>query len=69
MDQSPSWSPDSREIAYTSDRGGHRNVWVVPADGGDPRQVTDDAAEDYFPVWSPDGNDLIFSSGQLSSEI
>ena len=48
MDQHPSWSPDGREIAFSSYRGGHRDVWVVPADGGDARQITDEASEDFF---------------------
>ena len=52
----PRWSPDGRRIAFTSDRGGGDNIWVMNADGGDKRQVT---KEEFRllnqPSWSPDG--------------
>ena len=52
----PRWSPDGRRIAFTSDRGGGDNIWIMNADGGDKRQVT---KEDFRllnqPTWSRDG--------------
>ena len=52
----PRFSPDGRRIAFTSDRGGGDNIWVMNVDGGDKRQVT---KEDFRllnqPTWSPDG--------------
>jgi imidazolonepropionase-like amidohydrolase/Tol biopolymer transport system component len=52
----PRYSPDGKEIAYTSDQGGGDNVWVMARDGSRPRQVT---KESYrllnSPVWTPDG--------------
>jgi imidazolonepropionase-like amidohydrolase/Tol biopolymer transport system component len=52
----PRFSPDGRRIAFTSDRGGGDNIWVMNADGADKRQVT---KEDFRllnqPSWSPDG--------------
>ncbi|MDP1028422.1 amidohydrolase family protein [Sphingomonas sp. KR1UV-12] len=52
----PRFSPDGRRIAFTSDRGGGDNIWVMNADGSDKRQVT---KEDFRllnqPSWSPDG--------------
>jgi len=55
----PRFSPDGREIAFTSDAGGGDNLWVMNADGSDPRQVTD---EDFRllnnPWWTPDGRFL-----------
>lgn len=52
----PRFSPDGRRIAFTSDRGGGDNIWVMKLDGSDKRQVT---KEDFRllnqPTWSPDG--------------
>ncbi|MFB0613104.1 amidohydrolase family protein [Aurantiacibacter poecillastricola] len=52
----PRFSPDGRRIAFTSDRGGGDNIWIMNADGSDKRQLTN---EDFRllnqPTWSPDG--------------
>ncbi|MEO0500943.1 MAG: amidohydrolase, partial [Pseudomonadota bacterium] len=53
----PRFSPDGARIAFTSDRGGGDNIWIMNANGSDPRQVT---KEDFRllnqPTWSPDGH-------------
>ena len=53
----PRFSPDGRQIAYTSDAGGGDNIWIMNIDGGDKRQLT---TEDFRllnnPYWSPDGD-------------
>jgi imidazolonepropionase-like amidohydrolase/Tol biopolymer transport system component len=52
----PRFSPDGTRIAFTSDRAGGDNIWVMNTDGSDKRQVT---KEDFRllnqPTWSPDG--------------
>lgn len=52
----PRFSPDGKRIAFTSDRGGGDNIWVMNLDGSDKRQVT---KEDFRllnqPTWSADG--------------
>jgi eukaryotic-like serine/threonine-protein kinase len=60
----PAWSPLSDRIAYWGiDPATHfREIWTVPASGGTPTRVTNDAAADCSPVWSPDGRWLYFSS-------
>ncbi|MDT8997777.1 amidohydrolase family protein [Paucibacter sp. APW11] len=51
------FSPDGKKIAYVSDAGGGDNIWVMNADGSEPRALT---SEDYRllnnPVWHPSGN-------------
>ena len=40
LDETPSWFPDGKRIAFQSDRTGRMEVWVMEADGSSPRQVT-----------------------------
>ncbi len=62
LQSEPTWSPDGRFIAYSSDRGGNFDLWVQQVSGGNPVQVTKTAAHDWQPDWSPDGNSLTFRS-------
>ncbi|WP_082559601.1 MULTISPECIES: amidohydrolase family protein [unclassified Lysobacter] len=59
-DVQPRWSPDGRELAFTSDRGGGNNLWRIRSDGSNAVQVT---KEDFRllnnPAWTPDGRFLI----------
>jgi Tol biopolymer transport system component len=65
----PSWSPHGHRIAYWSvwQKGGQRDLYTVPADGGEPVAVTNDQPTDWFPVWSPDGDYIYFSSDRGGS--
>lgn len=60
----PRWSPDSGRLAFSSNRTGRYEIWVVGADGSDPWQVTDGPGEKTWPVWSPDGSRILFSQTQ-----
>ncbi len=56
-DTQPRFSPDGKEIAFTSDRAGGDNVWVVGRDGSDPKAVsTEDFRLLNSPAWTPDGS-------------
>ncbi len=69
----PRWSPNGKRIAYWGLRGtsGQRDIWIVAADGSQARsgavEVTNDAALDWCPVWSPDGSFLYFASDRAGS--
>jgi serine/threonine protein kinase len=59
---SAAFSPDSKFIAFSSLRGGHKNLWVKQASGGDPIQITKGERDDFSPVWSPDGQQIAYFS-------
>jgi len=56
------WSPDSRFIAYSSNRGGKFDIWVQQVSGGDPVQITKGAGQNWQPDWSPDGKYIAYRS-------
>lgn len=58
----PQWSPDSKQIAFISDRSGSAQVWIMNADGTTPRQVTNLSTEASGVLFSPDGKKLVFVS-------
>lgn len=59
----PAWSPDGERIAFwTLREGGERDLYTMPATGGEPVAVTADAATDWNPAWSPEGRHLYFVS-------
>ncbi len=63
-----SWSPDGKQVAFRSakyfrgDNLFHSDIWVMDADGGNPRNLTDHHAQDSSPDWSPDGMQIAFHS-------
>ena len=56
------WSPDSKRIAFISDRGGSAQIWAVDPDGGNPKPLTNFAAEADGEMYSPDGKNILFTS-------
>jgi Tol biopolymer transport system component/DNA-binding winged helix-turn-helix (wHTH) protein len=58
----PTWSPDGRYIAYSSDRGGKFDIWVQQVTGGNPIQVTRAPGQNWQPDWSPDGKYIAYRS-------
>ncbi|HVE71855.1 MAG TPA: protein kinase [Thermoanaerobaculia bacterium] len=63
----PSWSPHGGRIAFWGlTSGGQRDIWTIAPDAAKPAQtitrITADAALDWNPIWSPDGQYLYFGS-------
>ena len=61
-EQGPVFSPDGSKIAFTAAFGGSQGVYVIQADGGEPRQLTFHPADRKVVGWSPDGKRVVFSS-------
>ena len=54
-DMQPRYSPDGKWIAFTSDRSGGDNIWVIGRDGKNPQQVTKESFRlPNTPAWTPD---------------
>ena len=56
------WSPDGRQIAFDAAPEGSWDIFVIRADGGSPRRLTDYSGEDSRPSWSHDGRWIYFNS-------
>ncbi len=56
----PVWSNDGKSIAFASNRYGNFDVFIVPADGGEPRRLTWHSANEYPYAFSADGKSVIF---------
>ena len=68
-DRSPVLSPDGQTIAFFQPREVpiRGDIWVIPAAGGEPRQVTFDSCESGWPRWTPDGRSIVYSSARAGS--
>ena len=59
-DMQPRYSPNGQWIAYTSDRAGGDNIWIMNRDGSKPQQVTKETFRLLNePSWSPDSEYLV----------
>lgn len=59
---SPVWSPDSKQIAFASDRNGNFDLFVMPAGGGAARRLTTHSASEIPSAFTTDGNYILFSA-------
>ena len=58
----PSWSPDGRQIAFTSFRNGNGEIYVMATNGSAQRRLTRNDTHDDHAKWSPDGTRIAFAS-------
>jgi Tol biopolymer transport system component len=68
----PSLDPTDHHLVYLSDSGGHANLWVMPLEGGEPRQITfekDPNTVVGVPLWSPDGSLITFAVARLLADV
>ena len=63
------WSPDGKQIAFISNMSGRNNIWLVPADGGWPMQLTVSDQRQSAPAWSPDGKWIAYQSDYDGDEL
>ncbi len=49
------WSPDGKQVVFVSNLSGRNNLWLIPAEGGFPTQLTISDQRQRSPAWSPDG--------------
>ena len=59
---SPIWSPDSKQIAFASDRNGNFDLFVMSADGGAARRLTTHSTSEIPSTFTTDGNYILFSA-------
>jgi TolB protein len=65
LNVSPSWSPDGRQLAFSSSRSGNPEIWIADAEGSLARQITSFAGPNVSPVFNPKtGGQIAWVSGR-----
>ncbi|HEX7285327.1 MAG TPA: S9 family peptidase [Candidatus Angelobacter sp.] len=62
------WSPDGKQVAFVTNISGRSNLWLVPAEGGWPAQLTVSNQRQMNPTWSPNGRWIAYSSDYDGNE-
>src|SRR5580700_10792384 len=69
FDGYPSFSGDGKQIVFRSGRNGNLDLYLMNADGSNVRRLTNDSANDLFPVFSPTANQIAFASNRDNPKI
>ncbi len=62
----PQFSPDGKFIAFTGEYDGNMDVFVMPAEGGEPRRLTWHPGADVVVGWTPDSKRILFRSARVA---
>ena len=61
-DTHPRWSPDGSSLLFLSTRKNDQQAWLLPVNGGEPRQLTTFSAGVGDAIWSPDRKHILVTS-------
>jgi Tol biopolymer transport system component len=66
----PRFSPDGSRIVYweRDETWGPGRIYTVPSTGGDPTPLVPDFADAHYPVWSPDGSEVLFCGTRITDQ-
>lgn len=65
----PKFSPDGKWIAFTGEYDGNPDVYLISADGGEPKRLTFHPSNDIVLGWTPDGKNILFRSDRFSPHL
>lgn len=64
------WSPDSRSLTISTNRGGAQNLWRQPIDGSAAKQITDFTSGKIVNyTWTNDGRELLIARGNTNNDL
>ena len=66
-ESNPKLSPDGKWVAFSGEYGGNADVYVVPAEGGEPKRLTWHPSPDQVQGWTPDGKSIVFASTRATA--
>jgi eukaryotic-like serine/threonine-protein kinase len=58
-------SPDGKRVVYVQNQGGVGDIWVYDVERNSSNPLTRDPGNDEYPIWSPDGQRVVFGSNRL----
>ncbi|HXE74888.1 MAG TPA: hypothetical protein VNN18_04520 [Candidatus Xenobia bacterium] len=68
LEDSPTWSPDGRYLAYASEATGNLDIYIQQIGTGQTVRLTESGADEWQPAWSPDGAHIAFVSSRVPQE-
>ena len=76
ISRQPAWSPDGKKIAHVKIDVSSSELWLMDADGGNPRQLTENYSKQlnrnnwaFRPTWWPDGSRLLFLGEEATNDL